>query len=238
MITAIAIDDEPKALEIIQLHVAKVPFLKLVGIFREALSAIAWLQDNHADLVFLDINMPHLSGLNFRELAGNRQLIIFTTAYSEYAVESYEQNATDYLLKPIQFPRFLQAVLKAKQWLELKNKPVKLTAITSSETFQENNIYIKSGTKKFKVNTNDILYLEKDGNYIYFHLPDKKIISRMNMQQVLNILPEGQFIRVHKSWIIAVNHVESIKANQITIKNTTIPIGKKYQIEVLKIIGQ
>ena len=234
MLTAIAIDDEPKALEIIQMHADKTPFLSLEKTFREAMSAIEWMQANYADVVFLDINMPHLSGLKFRELVGQQPMIIFTTAYSEYAVESYEQNAVDYLLKPIQFPRFLQAVLKAKQLFELKNKTASSAHSTEKVVF-ENSIYIKSGNKKFKINTNDILYLEKDGNYIYFHLSDKKIISRMNMQQALDLLPEGQFIRIHKSWIISKKHIEVLELHQVVINSVAIPIGKRFEKEVKNI---
>ena len=235
MLNAIAIDDEPKALEIIQAHVNKIPFIDLKESFRDAITAINWLQNNSIHLVFLDINMPHLSGLKFRELIGREAMIVFTTAYSEYAVESYNQNAVDYLLKPISFNRFFQAALKAQQlagYNSLKNTTSQLTT-NLNHSSGHNFIYIKSGTKKYQVNTGDILFLEKDKNYIYFHLPDKKIMSRMNMEQALNILPEGQFIQSHKSWIIALKHIEVIEPNQVVIKSVKIPIGKNYYKAVM-----
>ncbi len=236
MLKAIAIDDEPKALEIIQSHADKIPFLSLTKTFRDPMSAIEWIQINPCDILLLDINMPHLSGLKFRKIIGQKTMIIFTTAYSEYAVESYEQNAVDYLLKPIQFHRFFQAIVKAKELFELKNsadgKP-----IPGKNEITENSIYIKSGNKKYKINTSDILYLQKDGNYVFFHLKDKKIMSRMNMQQALDILPEKQFIRIHKSWIISTLHIEVLKTNQVVINSTSIPIGKSFEQEIKK-MGQ
>ncbi|HFA48626.1 MAG TPA: response regulator transcription factor [Bacteroidetes bacterium] len=232
MLNTIAIDDEPKALEIIQMHAGKIPFLEIKNTFRDAMSAIGYLQKNSADLALLDINMPNLSGLKFREIIGSEIMIIFTTAYSEYAVESYEQNAVDYLLKPIRFPRFLNAVLKAKKLKELR-LGTQAAHLPKAKQNTENCLFIKSGNKRYKLNTSEILYIEKDGNYVFFHTADKKVMSRMNMQQVLDMLPDGQFVRVHKSWAVALKHIDILEARQVTVNSRVIPIGKFYEKEII-----
>lgn len=221
-ISAIAVDDEPNALEIIRLHAHKVPFLNLKKTFRKALDAIDWLQHNEVDLVFLDINMPNLSGLKFRGLIGDKIKIIFTTAYSEYAVESYNQNALDYLLKPILFERFLKATLKMKG---IKDHPNPVT---------KNQIYVKSGTKLYKLNIADILYLEKDGNYIHFHTPSRKVMARLNMNQALALLPEKLFLRIHKSYIVGLNHIDMLEGHYLDIGSKRIPVAKVYREMLLQ----
>lgn len=226
-LTAIAVDDEPKALEIISIHCAKIPFLQLQHTFRDALEAISWLRSNQVDLVFLDINMPNLSGLAFRSLIGDQPMIIFTTAYAEYAVESYELKAIDYLLKPIPFARFLDASLKAQeqhQWK--KDKPLPPTPPPSQTIENIQTIYVKSGTKLYKLNIAEILYIEKDGNYVFFHTLNGRLISRLNMQQLMDLLPENHFLRVHKSFVIALRHIDVFEPHQVTIGNKKIPVSK------------
>lgn len=227
MLKVVAVDDEPKALEIIKLHAQKVPFLKLKHLFRDALDAVAWIQDNPVDLIFLDINMPKLSGLKFRSILGSSPMIIFTTAYSEYAVESYELNAVDYLLKPIAFDRFLQAALKAKEWHSFQGHQQS----PSNPAFQNSKqrIYIKSGTKHYQLPISDILYLEKDGNYLIFHTQGKKILARLNMSQALDLLPSNAFLRVHKSYIVALKKINMIDTFEITIEGRKIPLAKGYK---------
>ena len=233
MLTAIAVDDEPRALEIISLHAEKISFLDLQHTFRDAVDAIAWLQNNPIDLIFLDINMPNLSGLKFRQLIGEKAMIIFTTAYSEYAVESYEQNAVDYLVKPIVFERFLKGVLKAKNQSGIQAISSD-TPLTPSSDLTVSSIFIKSGTKHFQLNTDDILFLEKDGNYVFFHTNDRKVISRLNMTQVLDMLPEEKFLRIHKSYIVALQHIDIVENHQVTIKHNKIPIAKVYRKTLLE----
>ena len=227
MITAIAVDDEPKALELIQIHAGKVPFLELKDSFRDALKAIDWLQQNTVDLIFLDINMPNLSGLKFRSLIGEQTMIIFTTAYSEYAVESYNLNAVDYLLKPIPFERFLKAVLKAKEQLRLNHSPeVKPEPETPLSGKQ---IYVKSGTKLIRLEVADILYLEKDGNYVLFYTKERKVLSRLNMTQALEILPDKLFLRVHKSYIVALRHIDVVEQGHVEVNGKKIAVAKTYK---------
>ena len=229
-ITAVAIDDEPNALEIIEIHASKISFLELKHVFRDALKAIEWLQDNQVDLLFLDINMPHLSGLQFRSIIGEEPLIVFTTAYSEFAVESYDLNALDYLLKPITFERFLKAISKAKKQLN-SGKEQNLIPIDMPAT--NNQLFIKSSKKLYRISASDILYLEKDGNYIMFHTTNKKILSRLNMQQVLELLPQAYFLRVHKSFIINLDHIDYLETHQVIVQGVKIPISKPYKKTLL-----
>ncbi len=227
MLKAIAIDDEPKALDIVKLHAQKIPFINLLQVFRDPLDAVSWLQDNPTDLLFLDINMPKLSGLKFRSFLGETSMIIFTTAYSEYAAESYELNAIDYLLKPISFERFLQASLKAKE--RYAHFAVKERTPITELSNAEQRIYIKSGTKHYQISISDILYLEKDGNYLIFHTKEQKILARLNMSQALDLLPDEAFQKVHKSYIVPLDKINMIDTYEITIGSKKIPLAKSYR---------
>lgn len=232
MITAIAIDDEPNALEILTIHANKIPFLDIKKTFRDALEAIDWLQHHSIDLVLLDINMPHLSGLQFKEMIPKNILVIFTTAYSEYAVESYQLNALDYLLKPIRFERFLQSILKAKHVLKTQSILAESSSnlLLEHQNASQNWIYIKSGTKLFKLDSTNIFYLEKEGNYIIFHTSNqKKILSRLNMAQVLDLLPDKDFMKIHKSYITSLRHIEVVEPHQITVQDIKLPVAKTYR---------
>lgn len=227
---AIAIDDEPKALETLSRYLEKIPFLRLEQTFRDPLAAIAWWQEQQADLVFADINMPNLSGLKIREFMP-RTLLIFTTAYSEFAVESYELNAVDYLVKPIPFDRFLKACLKAKQHLELLAGAATPSHPPTSGQHQAS-LFIKSGPKHFQLAVERILFIEKDGNYVTFHTPDTKVLSRLTMQQVLGLLPGG-FLQVHKSYIVALQHIEVLEQHQVLIADRRIPVSKAHRAALM-----
>jgi len=220
MITCIAIDDEPKALEVIERYCSKTSLVDLKATFREPLKAIEFLNREKVDLIFLDINMPELSGIALLQTLSPRPMVIFTTAYSHYAVESYDLNALDYLLKPITFERFLAAINKAA-----------LTVPPKSGTGNEDEpaVFIKSGPQTYQVKVADILYLEKDGNYITVHLKDKKILIRENMTDIFEIVPEEGFVRVHKSFVVAVKHITMIEVHQLIINGEKIPIGGTYR---------
>ncbi len=221
MITCIAIDDEPKALEVIERYCGKTSQVSLRGCFREPVKAIEFLQREKVDLIFLDINMPDINGIALLQTLSSKPLIIFTTAYSHYAVESYELNALDYLLKPITFERFLIAVNKA-------------AAVLSSE---ENTIFFKSGPQTYQVKVADILYLEKDGNYITVHLIDKQILIRENMSDIFDLVPAAAFVRVHKSFVVAIRHITMIEVHQLLAGGVKIPIGSSYRENVRAALG-
>lgn len=229
----IAIDDEPFALEVIRAHAAKVPFLQLQATFRNPIQALDFLQKNLVDLIFLDIQMPDITGLNFLQTLTIKPMVIFTTAYADYAVESYNFNAIDYLLKPIELPRFLAAVNKAQELFSLKNKPAILPVTKNTE--KPDFILIKSGSLIHKIPLSEILFLQSDGNYMHLHLVNnKKILARMTIAEALDLLPPDDFIRVHKSYIISFSHIIWIDTHQLKIEQHLVPISKTYREALLQ----
>jgi two-component system, LytTR family, response regulator len=222
MMNCIAIDDEPKALEVIERYCQKSDLVNLKATFREPVKAIEFLNREKTDLIFLDINMPYISGIQLIQTLTAKPMVIFTTAYSNYAVESYNLNAIDYLLKPITFERFLGAVNKAANLLSLQSKP-------SAKDDDTRTVFIKSGPHTYQVKVSDILYMEKDGNYITVHLKDKQILIRENMGDIFDLVPQPEFVRVHKSFVVAIKHIAMIEVHQLIINGTKIPIGSTYR---------
>jgi len=228
----IAVDDEPLALELLEGWIRDVPFLDMKGNFRTAWEAYKFMQDNPVDLIFLDINMPALSGIQLSKLLKEEQLVIFTTAYSQYAIESYELNAVDYLLKPIEFDRFLKAAQRAKDTFDLRNQSHSKSKSSSSaekRDQKENNLFIKSGSRIFNIEIDKIKYIEASGSYVVFVTESKKHMCLQNMKEALNSLPAKDFARVHKSYIVSLKHIEKIEDNQIKIGDVTISIGRTYR---------
>jgi DNA-binding LytR/AlgR family response regulator len=204
------------ALEVIERYCAKSELVELKAVFREPVKAMEYLGREKIDLVFLDINMPDLSGMQMVQTLSPRPTIIFTTAYSHYAVESYTLNAIDYLLKPITFERFLAAVNK-------------VAAMISGRREEDATMFIKSGPQTYQVRVKDILYLEKEGNYITVHLKDQKILIRENMGEIFDVVPAADFIRVHKSFVVAIRHISMIEVQQVTVGGVKIPVGSTYR---------
>lgn len=215
---AIAIDDEPIALDIVRSHASKVPFLDLKAEFTDAFKALEYLQKENIDLVFLDIKMPDISGIDFFNSLSNKPLLIFTTAYTEHAVTSFEMDAVDYLLKPFSLARFLKACNKAFELYNYRNS-----------TEASDHLYVKSGYEQFKVLYEDILYLEASGNYVTFVLKDKKVLSRSTFMEATNLLPRDKFVRVHRSYIVSVDKVEKVERHQVTINNIKLPVSDAYR---------
>jgi two-component system LytT family response regulator len=222
MMNCIAIDDEPKALEIIERYCEKTDAICLKATFREPVKAIEFLNREKIDLIFLDINMPDINGMQLIATLAVKPMVIFTTAYGNHAVESYNLNAIDYLLKPITFERFLAAVNKAQGLFLIKNNETAKSEMAGT-------VFIKSGPQTYQVKISDILYLEKDGNYITVYLKDKKILIRENMTDIFSIVPRDQFVRVHKSFVVAVKHITMIEVHQVIINGEKIPIGSTYR---------
>ncbi len=220
MMTCIAIDDEPKALEVIERYCQKISLASLKATFREPLKAIEFLNREKVDLIFLDINMPDISGMQLLQTLSPRPLIIFTTAYSQYAVESYELNALDYLLKPVTFERFLMAINKAAAAFSSRN---------TSGPDEDAAVLIKSGPQTHRVKVSEILYLEKNGNYITVHLKDGNILIRENMGDIFDLVPAADFIRVHKSYVVGIRHISLIEVHQLIVNGEKIPIGSTYR---------
>ncbi len=224
MLRCIIVDDESGAIEILSRYVDRTPEIELVQSFRDSIEALTFLAENDADLVFLDIDMPNLDGMQLSELIRSKDVrVIFCTAYSEYAVESYEKDAIDYLLKPIAYERFLKAVQKA-----LKAR--------SEETRAARNgmLFIKSGSRIQQVDTGEVLYMEKKGHYVVFHTPGKELLSRMNMNDLMNTLPSENFVRIHRSYVVAIDKIDTIEKCMVVIKGERIPIGESYRDDFFK----
>lgn len=222
-LSAIAIDDEPKALEVVQMHANKVPFLDLRASFIDAFEALPFLRQNKVDLLFLDIKMPDISGIEFAQILKNGPLVVFTTAYSEYAVQGFDLDAVDYLLKPFSLARFTKACNKA---LEMKN-----VRGTEAPDF----IFLKTGYEEEKVYLKDILYIEAAGNYMTYVLKERKLMCRQNVPEALLALPEQDFVRVHRSFIVGVKHVGKIARQQVWVNGVEIPVGASYEDGVARI---
>jgi len=229
MLKAIAIDDEPIALEVIKSLAAEVVFISIEGYFTNAFKAMEYLQKNKVDLIFLDIKMPNISGIDFMKTIPNPPMVIFTTAYSEHAVQSFELDAIDYLLKPFSLPRFLKACNKAHEQAELRKKSSPAVGTTS--------IFIKSGYEQVRVELADILYAESTGNYVQFVLADRNIVSRLTMADAEDLLIPAGFIRVHRSFIAAKKHISKVDKRSVWIGTKELPIGAAYADEVERFIG-
>ncbi len=215
---AIALDDEPIALEVIRSHAAKVPYLNLRATFTNAFEAMDYLHHHPVDLVFLDIKMPDISGVEFFRSLNKKPLVIFTTAYSEHAVSGFELDAVDYLLKPFSLPRFLKACNKAQEWLGLLKK----------STGKDDYLFVKTGYEQLRILFEEIDYLEAKGNYVSFVCGNQQILSRMTISECIGLLPERLFIRIHRSFIVAAAKIRKIERHQVTVNNTILPVGASY----------
>jgi two-component system LytT family response regulator len=222
MMTCVAIDDEPLALEVIERYCRKNELLELKATFADPFKAFEYLNQHHVSLVFSDINMPGISGMQLARALPAGTGIIFTTAYSHYAAESYDLNAVDYLVKPVTYDRFNTAV----------NRAVKALLPEESPT-----ILLKSGPQTYPVRLHDIWYLEKDGNYLNVHTKERRILIRENMSGVFTLVPETDFIRVHKSYVVAIRHIGLIEAGQLTIGDHKIPVGGIYKETLRRRLG-
>ena len=217
----IIVEDEPGSINVLKKYIEQIPFLILAETFRQPVKALSFLKDNIVDLVFLDINMPGLSGMELIKILPNNPAVIFTTAYAEFAAESYEYNAVDYLVKPIQFDRFLKAVMKVEN--EVPNETAKHNE--SAKKFA----VLRSGAVVHKVPLDEILFVEKKDNYMEFQTIDKKILVRGNMSDVFDLIPEDLFCRVHKSFVVAIAHVHAIEVHQLHVKEYIIPLGETFR---------
>jgi len=229
------IDDEPLAVELLEDFVSKVPALTLAASCSNAIEASTILQTNKVDLIFTDIEMPDFSGIEFVKSLDVKPLFIFTTAYSHYAVEGFNLNAVDYLVKPIPFHRFLKAVNRAQELFLLKKEEIKpKKQIVNSTNF----IFVKSDYENIKLNFEDIKYFEGLKDYIkIFSTSHKPILTLSNFRKIEEKLPNNEFIRVHRSYIVSLKYINSIQRNRILIDGIRIPIGQNYKDEFLKRIG-
>ncbi len=215
-IKCIVIDDEELARTLLKSYIDKVDFLELIADFENPIEAMQLLKGSHIDIIFLDIQMPELKGTDFAKMINPRTRVIFTTAYSKYALEGFELNALDYLLKPITFERFLQAVNKYKQ----------------EETAIDDSITVKSGYDLHKLKFEDILYVESDSEYVNFYTSGKKIMSYQTLKSLEKTLPTSTFIRVHRSYIVNKQKVSALKGRDLLISDVKIPVSDSYYEKV------
>ncbi len=224
MIRCLIIDDEPLAIQLLADYVRQSPDLELIDSFTNPIEAFHFLNKQEVDLLFLDIQMPELTGIQLLKLTQNKYEVVFTTAYDQYAVDSYEMDAIDYLLKPISFERFLLCVQKIKKHVE-KRISKEENIISNPPSY----IFIKSGYKTIRLNFDDILYLEALGDYVAVHTPAGKTLTLENMRFFEEVLLSEQFVRIHRSYIVALSKIDFIERNRVVIKERYLPISKTYQ---------
>ncbi|MEL6923582.1 MAG: LytTR family DNA-binding domain-containing protein [Bacteroidota bacterium] len=238
MINVIIIDDEPLALDVLETYISQMPELNLVQRCNNALEANEAIKSNDVDLMFLDIQMPQLTGIDFLKTLSNPPLVIFTTAYDNYAIEGFELDAVDYLLKPISLDRFMKSVNKAVKQIELKQKESAPSGKDEGTDF----IFVKADKKLVKVKYDDIIYIEGLKDYVIIRLEAGRVITLQTMKSLEEKLPEGNFKRIHRSYIINVDKINAVMGNmvEVTEKNQTkhLPIGKNYREELLAIVNK
>lgn len=228
MINCIIVDDEPVAREILENHLEKIAAIHVVGSCKNAIEAFNLINSHKIDLIFLDINMPEISGLSFARSINKNIKIIFTTAYREYAVDGFDLKAVDYLLKPISFERIFQAINK------YKNENLIIKPETTKDISSDKNdfIFVKSERKMIKINFTEVNYIESLADYLKIHLDDKTILTRETITSIEAKLPKRDFLRVHRSYIISINRIESFTNEFVEINKKAIPISRSYKNDV------
>lgn len=240
MIKCLVVDDEPLALHIMEDYIRKIPFLQLVKATTNPIEALTLVQDGGIDLVFLDVQMPELTGIQFLKISNGKAKVILTTAYSQYALEGYELDVIDYLLKPIAFDRFFKSAQKAQGIIQPTAKPT-VKEEPQPQQQQQNDflsdfIFVKTEHKIQKVYLHDILFIEGLKDYISIFTEAERIITLQNMKKMEDALPERHFMRVHKSYIVALNKIDSIERSRIFIGEKIIPVGDTYRDQFFKMI--
>lgn len=232
MLKCLIIDDELLAIDVIAEYIPRVPFLELSGTYSNPIDALMHLKKEEVDLIFLDIQMPQLSGLQFMNLLKTKTQVIIVSAYNEFALQGYEHDVTDYLLKPVSFERFLKAVEKAQRLWELT------TAGTGVVAPSEDFIFVKAENKIVKINLDDILFIEGLRNYITIHTTgNKRIVTLQSMKTLEELLPSRRFVRVQKSYIVQLSKIDSIERQRIFVGSHIIPIGETFSTGFFSIIG-
>jgi len=238
-INCLVIDDERLAREYLKNYISKIPELELLGDFNSPLKATELIKKGDVDLIFIDIQMPDITGIEFVKSLTHKPEIIFTTAYQEYALEGFNLSAIDYLLKPFSFERFFQAVNKVIDKLESKtgkNIQPQFTEPTQT-TYADTYLTIRADRKFYKINFDDLKYIEGQKAYVTFHTSKKRITALASLKELEDALPKKQFIRIHKSYIVSVKEIISLEGNIIEVDNIKLPVGKIYKEDVMKVFG-
>lgn len=223
-ITCLIVEDEPNAMKLLEDYASKVPFLQLSGKCYDAMSAVSFLRNHKVDVIMLDINMPVLTGIEMASMISRDQKIIFTTAYSEYALDSFEYHVVDYMLKPITFKRFMQAINKLQSFMQQENHQKEITQNNESPDF----LFVKSGKQLHKIEYASVYYLEALKEYIAIHTPKEKILVYKRMKELAETLPQ-QFVRIHNSYIVNIEHIQNIVSNMVLVKDQRLPISNSYR---------
>ena len=228
----VIVDDEFLARKLLQDYVSKINSLQLVASCANAVEAIEALKNNKVDILLLDIQMPDITGLELVQSLEHKPAVIFTTAYSEYAVDAFNLGVTDYLLKPFDFPRFFQAISKAigsNAQTEVINAKKTSDAVSKSADF----ITVKADYKLYKINYDDLLFIEGQHEYVTFHTPQRRITALFALKDLEEMLPQDRFVRVHKSYIVSFDHIQDLDKSDVTVAGTKIPVGASYRDELL-----
>jgi DNA-binding LytR/AlgR family response regulator len=238
-IKCVVIDDEHLAREYIKNYISKVPELELLGEFNSPLKATELIKSGKVDLLFLDIQMPDITGIDFLRSLAHKPEVIFTTAYQEFALEGFNLSAIDYLLKPFAFDRFFQAVNKVLDKLENKKNAIDPPQIPMQPqtSFEDTYLTIRADRKFYKINFDSIKYIEGQKAYVTFHTKKKSITALVSLKELEESLPANLFIRIHKSYIVAIEEILSLEGNIIEVDNIKLPVGKIYKKAVMKIFG-
>jgi DNA-binding LytR/AlgR family response regulator len=231
LIRCIIIEDERLAQDVIRSHIEQCGRFNLLGIYRNAQEATAFLENEEVDLIFLDIQLPGMTGLNFLRSLSNPPLVVFTTSYPEYALESYEFNVIDYLLKPVSYERFLKTIDKI-----IDGKIFK-TPTANIKPLRREHIFIRSNGKFFRIGFSDIIYVEGMKDYLKIHTAEHVIVTHQAMGEMENILPADQFVRIHKSYIVSVARIKAIFGNSVDMEKVLLPIGLNYKERIMSLIA-
>lgn len=223
MLKAYIVEDEIKAIELLEMYIERIDFLNLIGTTRNSMKAFSYLQANQVDILFLDINMPILSGIELFKSISQPPKVIFTTAYPEYAVEGFNLEAVDYLLKPISFPRFLKACERL-----LKQQKIDQPLDSTDSLYLSDIVYVKSGAITHKLSWKEVLYLEKDENYVIYHTKEQRILSRQTLSDLEEIFP-SYICRIHKTYAVSLLHVHQLERESLSIHQKILPIGRTYK---------
>lgn len=237
-IRCIVIDDEALARKYLKEYILKVPFMEFAGDFNSPLKAYDILERGDVDLMFLDIQMPDITGLDFLKSLNRKPFVILTTAYKEYALEGYELDISDYLLKPFSFDRFLKAVNKVNNQMLNKEKKAGSGSTYNQTDFHEDYIVIRADRKYYKINYDDLIFVEGQKAYVTFHSEGKKNVTALaSLRELEEKLPEKKFIRIHKSYIVSVKKIDSLEGNMIEIAGEKLPVGKSFKPKVAELFG-
>lgn len=242
MMKVLVVDDEYPARRLLADYVDKTPFLSLIKTCKDVFEAMEVMNKEEIDLLILDIQMPDMNGLEFAGSIEKSPIIIFSTAYSEYALESYELDVADYLLKPVEYPRFIKAAYKAKSIYDNKNTeivaPLVVSPTNGAQSLEDDFIIVKDGAKLYKINYEDLYFIEGQREYVTFHTTERNITALYSLKELENILSNQHFIRIHKSYIVSIHHIEMLEGNLLTIAKQKLSIGGTYKTALIDMLNK